>query len=166
MTLYQIQSGWLIADNRNEGELIELPSDLQAIYDELRAGDEDFNPQKTPKEKEQEWLGKGAISTSIDPTKIPRSRVDFDKLEAEVKTAGVWQSAYQKAKNSVPINTAYRATVEAVREGNVEDLYFFAQDLIDVANTEANPFTAFEIQSLNSAFDAAGLVGNLSDPNA
>jgi hypothetical protein len=83
-----------------------------------------------------------------------------------VKAAGVWQSAYQKAKNSSSINTAYRATVEAVRAGNVEDLYFFAQDLIDMANTEANPFTSSEIQSLNSAFDSAGLVGNLTDPNA
>jgi hypothetical protein len=163
MTLYQVQPGWLIADDRDEGELIDLPSELQAAYDSLP---EEERPTKTASEMEQDWLDQGAISTSIDPTKIPRAKVDFDKLEAEVKAAGVWQSAYQKAKNSSSINTAYRATVEAVRAGNVEDLYFFAQDLIDTANTEANPFTASEIQSLNSAFDAAGLMGNLSDPNA
>jgi hypothetical protein len=151
-TKYQVQPKWLI-DRKDEGEIVTLPEDIQDLFED-------------PAKREQELLDRGAISSTIDISKIPPESVDFKKLEAEVKASGTWNSAYQKAKNSNTINTAYRATVEAVRAGNVEDLYFFAQDLIDVANTEATPFTASEIQSLNDAFDAAGLVGNLTNPNA
>ena len=131
---YQVQPGFSI-NGKNSWELIDLES----------------NEPDT-----SELINNGAISETVDLTKVPVPDNAFSKFRELIEGTPIFFKVYEAAKTNRAVETAKNLTTNGIDNKSLRNFSFAIQDTVDEMANAGVGFTAEEIDQINAWLAESG----------
>lgn len=142
LVTYQVQPGFSIQGKQSH-QLIELES-------------------TTPGTSELE--DEGAISETIDLTKVPVPNSAFMRFRELIEGDPLFFKVYDASKNNPSVETAKNLVTNAIDNRSLRNFSFAIQDVVDEMDAVGMAFTPSEIDQVNAWLTEAGFSFEVSNP--